>query len=883
MDQASKIYPPKLLLRFFRWFCHPDYLEDIEGDVIERFEKRVITQGSLVAKLLFARDIIQLFRPSLIRPIEGTQKLNYYGMLKNYFKISLRNIQRHKTFSILNIAGLSVGLACSILILVYVKNETSYDTYNENYDKTYRLLQAFRSNQEVKDNPIAPANEYQVWGNAPVAPAVTSEFPEIESFFRFTSPIQILVEYEDKRFQEDQFVFADSTAFDTFTWNMIVGDPKKALKDPFTIVLTESISKKYFGNLNPIGQTLKIDQGDTYRVTGVMEDIPHNTHFSFDAMISMSTFNSYRQDIFNDWGYVDFYTYLQINPNADIAALESKFPEFVERHLTGSWKGFGMKLEPFADAYLHSEAKRQPGPTGNLTNVYVFTSIAIFILLIACINFMNLSTARSVERAKEVAIRKAVGSQKIALIFQFLTEAVILTAIAAVLACGLVIFALPYLEILSGKVLDPTWLLEPYYLTIIISGVIGVGLLAGSYPAWILSNFRPVQVLKGSFKTSAKGVMLRKVLVVFQFSISIILLAGTTVVYYQLDHLRNHDLGFDNEQMLVIDFGWDNKVQKQREMFKEEMLKHPDVSAVTVSRAVPGDFFPGGGTGIEGPDGEMVYHSPGMYEIDEDFIPTMNMEIVAGRNYSRDFPLDSANALIINEASAKMFGYPNPEDIIGKKFDQWGRQGIVVGVVKNFNYVSLHRDVEPLSLRYGTPENTTKLTLKLKSTNYRKTITEIEKKWGELAPHRPMVSNFLDDKFNLQYAKDQQFGNVFTVFAGLAIFIACLGLFGLTIYSTAQRTKEIGIRKVLGASAQSILKLLSVDFLKLFAIALIIAIPLSYFMMDRWLEGFAYSISIGWQVFAAAAFITLTVSLVTMSIKTISAAVSNPVDALRNE
>ena len=882
MEQTSNIYPPKILLRFFRWFCHPDYLEDIEGDVIERFERRVLTHGSMVAKLLFMKDIFQLFRPSLIRPLEGTQKLNYFGMFKNYFKISFRNIQRHKTFSFLNITGLSVGLACSILIMIYVKNERSFDTYNEKYDNTYRVLQAFRSNQEAEEQPIAPASEYQVWGSAPVGPNLMNDFPEVESFFRFTSPINILVEYESKRFQERNFVYGDSTAFQTFSWDLIVGDPVNALKKPFTVVLTETTSKKYFGDLNPIGQTLTVDQDLKVTVTGVMEDVPPNTHFTFDALISMSTFYKIRQDIFDQWGYVDFYTYLEINPNADIAAMEAKFPEFVSKYIDG-WKGFSMKLEPLADAYLHSEAGRQPGVTGNLTNVYVFTSIALFILLIACINFMNLSTARSVERAKEVAIRKTVGSQRIALIYQFLFEAIIITGIAAVLAAGLVVLTLPYLEILSGKVLNPDWILEPKTISMIILGIIVVGLLAGSYPAWILSNFQPVKVLKGSFKTSRQGVILRKALVVFQFSISIILLVGTTVVYFQLDHLRNHDLGFDSEQMLVIDFGWDFKIQQHREYFKDEFLKHKDVVAATVSRAVPGDFFPNGGTGIEGPDGEMVYFSPGMFEIDEDFIPTLNMEMAAGRNYSKDFPLDSANSLIINEASAKMFGYPNPEDIIGKRFDQWGRQGTVVGVVKDFNYVSLHRNVEPLSLRFGTTYNVTKITLKLNSTNYRQTLTELEKIWNDLAPHRPFVHNFLDDKFNQQYGEDQQFGHVFTVFAGLAIFIACLGLFGLTIYSTAQRTKEIGIRKVLGASAQSILKLLSIDFLKLFGISVLIAIPISYFMMSQWLQDFAYSIGISWQVFAVACLVSLLVSLVTMSLKTIRAAVSNPVDALRNE
>ena len=873
--------PPEWMLRFFRWFCHPDYAEDIEGDLVERFVRRAEKKDVSTAKWLFIKEILLLLRPGIVKSPGGFSEFNQYGMIKNYFKISLRNILRHKTFSALNIAGLSVGMASCILILLYVNNERSYDTYHKQYANTYRVLHYYGNQEEIGDYQAIAKSNYIVWGNAPVAPALKSYFPEVQSVFRFTSPSPWLVSYKNKTFSENNIVFADSTAFEVFDWSIIAGDPKTALVRPNTIVLTKKLAEKYFGEENPIGQTLIMDTEDPFEVTGVI-DIPTNSHFSFDAMISMTTFKSMRPEIFDNWGYVDFYTYFTVRPGANVDEFAAKVPDFLEKNFTASFNYY-VRMEPLSEAYLHSEAGRQPGPVGSLNNIFIFTSVAIFILLIACINFMNLSTARSVERAKEVAIRKTIGSLKSALIFQFLVEAMLVSFLAALVAIGLVLIGHPYLELLSGKSLPIDWLFTLKNAVLGIFSLLTLGLIAGSYPAFVLSGFRPVSVLKGSFKTSSRGIWLRKALVSLQFALSVILLVGTAVVYSQLDYLRNHDLGFNPDRVLVIDYGYDSIVQRKIEVIKRAMKQHPSVVEASASRATPGDFFPHAGTGVEEPSGEMSYQSPAIYEIDEDFVSTFQMNLIAGRTFSKDFPLDSSNALMLNESAARLYGYTDPADVVGKSFEQWGRKGKVIGVIQDFNYVSLHNKVEPLSLRYGTRGNIAMLSLRLNSDNYASTLSELEEIWNQLVPHRPFDNHFLDQNFNAQYEADARFGVIFTIFSGLAVFVACLGLFGLTIFSTAQRTKEVGIRKVLGASTVSIVRLLSRDFLQLFVLSLSVSIPLSWYIMTRWLENFAYSISIGWEIFVLSSIVILVISLVTMSMKTIGTALSNPVNALRDE
>lgn len=876
----SEIKPPRLFTSFFRWYCKESLQESILGDLQEAFYEEAEVKGLLKARWKYIWTILRFFRPGIVRSLEGTQKLNNYGMIKNNVKIGMRSILRNKVFSILNVTGLSVGLASCLLILIYVKNELSYDTYNINYDRTYRVIQHFGGRGADLKNEVLPTSEYQVWGNAPVAPALQEFYPEIESVFRFTHGFNWLVEYKGDLYQEKNVVFGDSTFYKVFSWDWIAGNAETALVRPFTIILSKKLAEKYFGNENPVGESLLMDGEDLYEVTGVY-DIPSNSHFRVDAIMSMSTFKGFRPQIFENWGYVDFYTYFTLNGQADIYDLSQKIPDFLDTYYKSDY-GYTLRFEALKDAYLNSDAGRQPGPVGSKSNIYLFISVAIFILLIACINFINISTARSIDRAKEVAVRKTLGSLRSPLISQFLIESVLITFFATVIAVLLVLFGHSYLEILTGKQLIIDWLLSP--INLLIGGllVLVLGVLAGIYPAFILSNYRP-QVLRGSFKNSSKGIWLRKSLVVLQFALSIMLLAGTAIVYQQLEYIRDYDKGFESEQVLVIDYGGDAKVKQNLQFIKSELMKHNAVESVSLSRATPGDFFPNAGTTIEAPTGEMVNKVPYIYEIDEDFVPTYNMNIIAGRNFSKDFPTDTTTALLVNESAARFYGYSNPEDIVGKNFSQWGREGKVIGVVEDFNYVSLHNEVEPLTLRYSIWWATEKFSVRLKSRDLGGVLTELEALWKDAVPYYPFNSYFNDISFNDQYEADERFGMIFYSFSILAIFVACLGLFGLTIYTSNQRAKEIGIRKVLGASVQRIVSILSLDFIKLFGIALLLAIPLSYWIMSNWLGSFAYQTSISWQVFVFAAIITLVVSLLTMSFKTVSAAMSNPTKILKDE
>ncbi len=873
--------PPKVPLHFFRWYCHPEYLEDIEGDLIERFEKRV-EQSKRSASWRFALDVLRLFRPGIIRPITQIQQLNRLDMFKNYYKVAWRHIMKEKFYSFINIAGLGVGIACCMLIGLYIQYELSYDQYNENLGSTYRVLQSFRSLDEANTG-IPAEDEYQVWGCAPLGPSLDSDFPEVDLVTQLTSPNDWLFRYEDKIFSESNVLFADSNIFKVFSWEMLSGNREKALDNPNTIVLTESMAKKYFGENDALGKLITVDQNLSFEVTGVMEDVPHNSHFTFEALVSMGTFRQFRPSIFDSWGYVDFYTYFILNEAANIDDLTNRTSAFEEKYTKDSEHSkYDIAFEPLANAYLNSKAARQPGPTGNETNLYIFSLVGLFILAVACINFINLSTARSVERAKEVGIRKVVGARKQALIYQFLSEFFLLSLFAGILSISLVVLFMPILQDITAKPITYDPLLTIEFGCIFATTLLTIGLLSGIYPAFLLSAFRPIAILKGKFKSSIQGITLRKSLVTIQFILTIILLVGTAAVFMQLKYLKNRDLGFDQEQMLIIDFGFNRQVQLSLPVLKESFKSNANVISTTASRAVPGDFLPNAGTTIENSDGIMTNYTPRIYEIDTDFIADYKIEVVAGRSFSNEYASDSMEALIINETAARLWGYSNPAEVVGKKFDQWGKMGEVIGVVKDFNYQSLHTKIEPLSLRYE-PRSMSKLSVRIQSQDISNTITDLEEKWKELIPHYPFNYRFLDTSFNNLYQSDARFGQLFSGFAILAIFIACLGLFGLTTYTTTQRTKEIGIRKVLGASVSAIVLLLSKDFSKLLLLAFIIAIPASWYAIKSWLNSFAYKVNIGSDIYILSAIAVTSIALFTMSWQSIKAALQNPVNSLKNE
>ena len=812
----------------------------------------------------------------------GNYGLNFKTMLRHFFQIAWRQLMKRKFYSFINITGLAIGMACCLVITVYVQNELSYDRYHAKKDRIYRVTQAFRNSQAGETLPPPSPQDYQVWGCAPVGPALQHDFPQIEKVVQFMSPWSLLLQRGGKRFQQDNLVCMDSSAFDVFSWKMLQGDVKTALVKPNCIVLTKTVAQKFFGDENPVGQALRVDNGDNFMVTGVMEDVPPNSQFTFNGLISMATARKQRDEIFHWWGYVDFYTYILLKPYTDIQSLQSQASAFVTRQ-TPDNKGYVISFEKMTDAYLHSVAARQPGPTGSLLNVYLFSCIGVFILLIACINFMNLSTARSLERAKEVGVRKVLGVKPVSLMRQFLFESVLLSLFAAVIAVVLAQTGVALIGQLAGKELSDTHFLAPLSLAGIALFAVVVGLLAGIYPAWFLSGFKPLAVLKGKFNPSGDGISLRKALVVFQFTLSIALIAGTAIVYTQLKYIDQHQVGFQKDQMIILDFEGDGKVQQEIEVVKKAMADQPGVVSVGSSRAVPGEFLPNAHTEMQAPDGKMAANGPLIYEIDFDFIPTYHIPLVAGRNYSRAYPTDSAEAMVINEAAARMFGYTRPGDAVGKKFDQWGRKGTVIGVVRDFNFRSLHQAVEPLTLRYGYPWALNRISVSIKGDNVAGTIASLKKTWDRVAPQRPFLYHFLDESFGEQYEADRHFGQLFTLFSLLAIGIACLGLFGLSTFMAQQRIKEIGIRKVLGSSVGGIVFLLSKDFIKLIFLAAIIAIPLCWWAMNQWLQGFAYRITLGPVVFLEAALIALTVAVVTIGWQSVRAARANPIRSLRSE
>lgn len=799
-------------------------------------------------------------------------------MLKNYIKIAWRNLIKNKAYSVINIGGLAIGMSCFLLIAMFIKNELSYDSYHEKEDRIYRVVH--------HSSPDSSEDRW-IWGNAPVGPALKADFPEVVEKVQFSGRSDILLEYNDRSFQEGNCFYMDASAFEVFTWPLISGNPETALEAPYSIVLTESTAKKYFGNEDPMGKAIdgiggRANDG-VYTVTGVMKDLPANSHFTFDVLMSMSSFYQTRPEIFDAWGYVDFYTYFLVDGNFDQQAFQAKMPAFLERNRPqeDAEYYYGLSFEPLNEAYLKSKAARQPGITGSLSNIYIFAIIGLFILIIASINFMNLATARSLERAKEVGIRKVIGAHKKGLVYQFLGESMVMVLLASLIGLGLVFLFLPGMREITGKPFSTAELYDISTLLTYGGMALLIGMLSGVYPAFVLSGFKPSSVLKGVFRTSQSGNRLRKGLVIFQFSLSIALIASTVIVFFQLSFMLDKNLGFDREQQLVIDFNWDGEVLDNMETIKSEFMSLPEVVSVAGSRTVPGAHFPAAGTNIETQEGQMEHFEPFLYEIDFDFIPHYEIEVVAGRPYSRNFVTDSTQAMVVNESAARSFGYADPQQIIGKRFEQWGREGTIVGVVKDFNYLSLHQKVAPLALRYS--QYGKYLSLKVKSDNMQQAITNIQSKWSEMAPHRPFLYSFLDQSFNEQYEADFKFKNLFTIFSFLAILIACLGLLGLATYSAVQRTKEIGVRKVLGAEVSSIAVLLSKDFMKLVLLAILIATPFSWYAMSQWLNDYAYQIDIHWWVFAMSGGIALAIAIVTVSFQAIKSARANPIKSLRTE
>jgi len=801
-------------------------------------------------------------------------------MIQNYIKTAYRSLLKNKGFTILNVLGLSVGLATCLLIVFYVVDELSYDKYNTKADRIYRITIDAKLNGN--SGIYAPSEE-------PLLAALKGTFPQIEASTRlidvnglFTSPQKFYFRKGSSNIQEKKVVFSESSLFDVFTLPLVDGSPTGSLDAPNTAVITESTAKKYFNKVDVVGQTLTMNDTSSYKITGVIKDIPSQSHFNFDFFLS---FSSRPESHSHGWGYSGLHNYLVLKPGTNISKLQSAIAaiEIKNSFSASAWttgdNHLKVILRPLTDIHLRDDSQFQLSPGGSIQYVYIFSVIAIFILLIACVNFMNLSTARSSNRAKEVGVRKVLGSARKYLVAQFLTESVLVTLTSAIIAVILAWALLPLFNQMAGKQLaftanNLTWL-SPSLLVIVLV----VGFLAGSYPAFYLSAFQPIDVLKGKIAKGFKGSFLRGFLVVFQFSISIFLIIGTLVIYNQLNYIHNKSLGFDRSQVLVIKNT--NVLGKQADVLKQEVKQLPGITNITMSSYQPtGDERRK--TGLF-PDPTIDIKKDILTEfwtVDEDYISTMGIKLIDGRNFSKQMATDTA-AIIVNEAFVNKFGHKDPlSQTVYRDFDKV-RPFHIIGIVKDFNFESLHSKISPLALVYS-PDNGA-ISVRLHTANLTALMSQIENKWKRLSPNQQFAYSFMDEDFDATYRSEQRIGTIFISFSTLAIVIACLGLFGLAAYAAEQRNKEIGIRKVLGASVSGIVGMLSMDFIKLVLISILIATPIAWWTMNKWLQDFAYRVNIQWYILALAGVIAIFIAFITISFQSIRAALSNPVDSLRSE
>jgi putative ABC transport system permease protein len=795
-------------------------------------------------------------------------------MIKNYLRVALRNLWRHRGFSLLNVLGLTIGMSAFFLIFLYVCFELSYDSFHTKADRIYRVVSDVKTRTETQHFNSGPV---------PAVIHMAKEFPEVETTVRVNPGDNWMVIQGTKVFEQADVASADSTFFRVFDFPLLKGNPQTALRDPFNVVLTETTAKKFFGNIDPMGKSLTLTRDKFHgTVTGVMKDLPENSHLKISMMISLATVSQHLDSSYDqEWDNYGTGSYVVLKPGASAAALQAKLPAYLEK-MNGAQMHKKQEiptllLEPIRDVYLYST--RDGSKTGNITNIYIFSIIGVFILLIACINFVNLTTARSAERAKEVGIRKVVGAGKGMLAGQFIGESIILCVIAYLLAVVLSALLLPGFNQLAGKVISTGVFSHPWYLVILLGFAILIGIVAGLYPALVLSSFQPVAVLKGRFSAGTRGLILRKSLVIVQFTIATGLMIGTLVVYNQLNFMRSQDLGFSKEQKLVLD----TRNDSAKMAFKDEVSRIPGVLSAAISTSVPGDgsYFPNAYQ-LENVRGDMQAVNAAVYFVDYDYLSEMGMRIVAGRAFSRSFATDTAHSMVLNESAVRLLGYTSPEQVIGKRYDQFGTQGRIVGVVKDFHFRSLQEVIKPLSIRIE-PRAGDLLCVKLDGHRIPATLSAIQEKWKVMLPSRPFTYFFLDELFDKQYRAEDRFGRLFLNFAVLAIFISCLGLMGLASYSTLQRTKEIGVRKVVGASVGNIVFLLSKDFLKLVCWAFLVAAPVSWFFVHGWLQGFAYRITAYWWIYAVAGLGAIFVALLTISFQSVRAALANPVKSLRAE
>jgi len=811
-------------------------------------------------------------------------------MIKNYFKIAWRNLVKYKFISFINLFGLTVGLTCCLLITTYILNELSYDRYNKNAENIYRVTRSFNNKDGVVSlnlSTISPPFGYYF----------PTDFPEIQKMTRLLNNGTTPLKYKEKLINEPDVYFADENLFDVFTLKVLEGDPKTALKEPFSVMMSEDVAKKYFGNEDPMNKVLRANNQFDVKVTGVYKAFPTNSHMHPGMLVSFNTLKDSAvygaENLRTNWGNNSFFTYIVLPKHYDPKKLVAQFPAFVDRHMDHKdyngdlpSKYTKIGLQKLIDIHLYSHTDYEAEPNGDINRVYIFSAIALFILLIACINYMNLSSARSALRAKEIGIRKVIGARKKELIFQFLGESVLIAWASILIAFALLYFTLPWLNKISEQQLSVSILMKWQVLIPLFLAPFIVGILSGLYPALFMSSFQPVKTLKGLFKAGGSSISFRKVLVVAQFAISIVLIITTIIVFQQLRYMQETSLGYDKEHIITLPYY--NSINNQYETFRNDLMQNPDIKDVTRSSRTPtGRLLDAmGASTMVGDSMTPVTANIKFVAADYDFIPTYGIRVIAGRNFSKAYSTDTSN-FILNEAAIRAIGWKSPQEAVGKDFKYASITGHVIGVIGDFHFESLRQPIVPLVLvnPATTPTQSffNALSIKVSGHNMPAALASVQKTWQKYLPELPYQYTFLDERYSQLYEAEQRQGTIFTIFACIAIFIACLGLFGLSAFEITQRIKEIGVRKVLGANVSSIVALLAKEFIKLILIAAVFGCLIAWYAMTHWLQDFAYRVSIHWWVFVLSAVLALIVALFTVSFQAIKAAIANPAKSLRTE
>ncbi|WP_286755400.1 ABC transporter permease [Roseivirga sp. UBA838] len=875
---------PNWANRFLEWYCADELIDEIQGDLLEAFYYRKQTYGLRKARWWFIWDVLKFFRPSSFR--KRSFNSIPIAMFKNYIVVSLRNFRKQKGYSFINLSGLVAGIAACLLISLHVLKELSYDNFHPKAESTYRVVMDMYGNGQlkVKSAPVYPA----------VAPALLAEFPEVEMVTRilpFGGGVYSVKTASGTlvRYNEEHAVLADANFFEMFGFELIEGDRREALNEANRIVLSESAAARYFGDKDPIGQSIYWRGTRELMVTGVFKDFPENSHMKFELITSLKSWNGY-EDWPNNWGWYDFYTFVKTADNVDQETLDARLETFLDGKKAEMYEKYNARevlwTQNIRDIHLYSEGLGwDMGENGGADQIYFLSVIAALILIIAWVNYVNLATARAVKRAKEVGIRKVVGAYRSNLLLQFLVESFLYNLFAVLLAGLLVALAVPYINGALEFTLDRHLLLSTEVLSGLLVMVIAGSLCSGLYPAFVLTSFQPVKVLKGKIYKRNGSFGFRQVLVIFQFTASITLILGTFLVVKQLNYMRNQELGINIDQTLVIhspSSGRDEEdLENRLKLFKEELNATPGIAGFTLSNSVPGieNFFISGYTSKHYPNQlRDIYR---MY-IDENFFDQFEIDLIAGRSFDKNLKTDTA-AVLLNLNAMNHLGFNTPEEAIGEKVNPGNEQSWnIIGVVENYHQASLKEDLDPIIFFYN-PNAGNYYSLKLSGSSLGSIMDDVEAKWDAIYPDNPFDYFFLDERFDRQYKSDEQFNAVFIGFAALAIFVACLGLFGLVSFTAEQSKKEIGIRKVLGASSNALVMLLAKDYAKLILVAIVLAFPLGYYWMSSWLNNFAYQTNIGAGIFIFGGSLMALIAFLTVSFKSFSAANNNPVNVLRDE